>query len=262
MSLPTPALPSNSGAFTIRGGPFQCALPTTVDSDEESRSGVSYLQDVPGVDGEIRTRNSKLAGITLSITGVIQDAATVQDFKRVVGQKRVVVERDGLTLTGDVTTYRIKEVNTNAVWEFTLTVDSAEHYWSGSNIESAGSVVSTGFDSGVFNTVVEVVNPGDLTVLPTIRVVGPSGGLTSVKVEALNGVAEYVGPVGQGEVLLMRCFNVTADLDGVGVLSAMQPEFFTNPPRLTPGLNTVVITSAVDGSTEPVVDFSFGGRFL
>jgi len=262
VSLPTPALPSNAGPFTIRAGSFECVLPTTVDSDEEARSGVSYLQDIPGVDGEVRTRNSKLAGITLSITGVIQDSTIAQDFKRVVGQKRVVVARDGLTLTGDVTSYRIKEVNTNAVWEFTLTVDSPQHYWSGSNVESAGTVVSTSFDSGVFTTVVEVTNPGDLSVFPTVRVVGPSGGLTSVKVEALNGVAEYVGPVGQGKVLLMRSFDVTADLDGVGVLSGMQPEFFTNPPQFTPGVNTVTVTSVVGGSTEPVVDFLFGGRFL
>lgn len=245
MSLPIPSLPNSTGVFTITSPSFSVTLPNTMDTAEERRSFTNYIENVDALDGGIRTRPTSRDPIELSISGIITSSSVARDVRRVLGEKSVTVTRHGLDLACEVSDFSLKEDVTNELWRFSASFVSPAGYWSGDLVTTASNPST-------------VTNNGDVESFPRLIVTGGSGGATSVSVIVSGREISYTGTIANGEVLLVDCLEGQAKLDGVGVLSSMNDEFFTNPLRLTPSVNSV--SYSITGSASVV--FQFQERYL
>lgn len=245
MSLPIPSLPNSTGVFTITSPSFSVTLPNTMDTAEERRSFTNYIENVDALDGGIRTRPTSRNPIGLSISGIITSSSVARDVRRVLGEKSVTISRGGLSLSAEVSDFSLKEDVTNELWRFSSSFTSAAGYWS-------GGYTTTSADPSL------VVNNGDIESFPRLIVTGGVGGATSVFVSFGSRDALYTGVIAEGETLVIDCFEGRVRLDGTNVLSSMNDDFFTNPPRLSPGSNSV--TYSITGAASVV--FYFEERYL
>jgi len=241
VSLPTPTLPSTTGAFSITDGVRVVPLPNTVNSDTESRTARSYSNSPDGVSGSVFRRSLSFDPITLQLSGPIMDQSLISDLSRVLASGRVVVTRGSRTLEGDVVSWSLKQVVSGSLWNFVVTIESNWFYWKGSEETSTTNPT-------------QVTNGGDFFVYPTISFVGGTGGASEVSVTINDGVATYTGAVAQSEELVVDCDQLTATLEGVNVLSGMNASFYVEPPRLLPGLNTITINNT--GSADVVLTWT------
>lgn len=240
MSLPKPSLPNALGAFTITSASFSVALPNTIDSAEERRSFTAYVENVDSLDGGIRTRPTSRDPIELSISGSIASPSIARDIRRTLGEKSVTVTRSELDLECEVVDFALKEVVTNELWNFAASFVSPKGYWSGGEIVTSANPTS-------------VSNSGDIETYPRLLVTGGVGGATAVSISIDGREALYSDTIGAGQVLSIDSFAGTANLDGVGVLSNMNDEFFTNPIRIPPGSHAV--TYSITGAADVVIRF-------
>lgn len=241
MSLPVPVVPSGLGAFSLSSASYSLSLPNTITSGRERRDGTVYHADVVGKSGTVRNRAPSLDAIEIELSGMLLNSTDVIMAKKIIGESRVTLSRGGLTLEGGVTEYQIRERITSKLWDFRLTILSEKHYWTGDTILSGPNPVS-------------IVNSGDIVSPPTLAFTGGSGGATGVSTTIGGRTATYNGALGLGEVLTIDCESLEASLNGSGVLGGMNSAFFTKPPRINPGVNTV-ITSVV-GSASLAVSFT------
>lgn len=245
MSLPIPSLPSGSGVFTLSSASYSLALPNTVTSGNEDRDGTVYHAEVVGKGGTVLNRTQTLDAIEVELSGVLFSESDVATVKKIVGQGRVTVSREGLTLEGGVTGYRVRERVLSELWDFRLTVLANDYYWTGASVTSANNPTS-------------VTNSGDLVTPPTLTITGGTGGATEASVSIGGSVATYTGPIGAGSVLVIECDTLGVTLDGSGVLGGMNSSFFTSPIGIVPGSNVVGFT--VTGAADLVV--SYQERYL
>jgi len=245
VSLPTPTLPSTVGAFSIASTNFSVDLPSTMDSDVERRSFNNYIEDVPGLDGGVRTRGSARSTIDLSISGFLTSSSLAQDLRRTLGEGSVTITRGSRTLSCEVSDFSLKEVVTGKLWNFSGSFVSPSGYWS-------GGYTTTSADPST------VTNNGDLATFPRLIITGGAGGATEVTASTSGRTVTYTGGIADGETLVIDTFEGVATLDGVPVLANLNSSFFTNPLRLVPGSNT--ITYSVTGTASVV--FYFEERYL
>lgn len=237
MSLPIPTLPSTTGAFTLIAGPFSVNLPQTVTQDEDSFEGTSYFESIPGRHGLFKTRNQNYQGRTLSLSGFIYSADTVQSLKRVLSYGTVRVNRDSLTLEADVSSASVIKRVSDVLWRVEIELSSQNYYWEESTYTETLSSPTT------------VTNSGDLTVLPTFIVTAGVGGITAVTFEVSGRIAAWEGTsLASGEILTIDCENLQVFAGGEANLDYMNSSFFTNPPRFEPGDNSLSATITTIGT--------------
>lgn len=235
MSLPIPSLPGGAGALTLSSASYSINLPNTVSTGSERRSGEAYHSRVTGKDGSVLTRTASLDPIDLRLSGVLFNQSDVDDVRGAIGQKRVTVSRGSRTLDGDVVDFSVRERVTGKVWDFTLEVQSTQHYWKGASNSSGTDPAS-------------VTNNGDLRVFPVIRFTGGVGGATVVTVSINGKSATYTGSVANGDELIIDCLRRTVTNDGLNSLNSMNDSFFVSPPYLDPGSNAITISVTGAGS--------------
>lgn len=269
MSLPIPLLPS-AGAFKVESTIIdlgEVVLPSTINPDSESRSATSYANRPDGLSGSIFERAAAFDPINFSLSGPITDASIIAKLKQIIGLGRVRITRDfnvlgqvlfqgsqftynskkiffnpsGFTLSGDIVDWTLKERVRGSVWDFELGIQSNEYYWSGKQVTSGFNPTS-------------VVNNGDFSVYPTIRVTGGPSTASSCTVDINGGIATFTGAIGNGEILAIDCENLTVTLDGANSLNSMNAEFYSAPPILHPGTNSTSVT--IGGDATLVIEFT------
>jgi hypothetical protein len=252
MSLPIPSKPASLGEFVLSSTNFTCDLPSVSNSGAEGGSLTTFIEQVTGLDGGFRTRNTSLNSVTLTVSGFMFDASTVVDFKRVVGERSVTLTRRNLRLVGEVSSYSIKEEKTNKVWSFSVTVDSVNGWWEGDvGLFAGGTLVGS-------SVTLTPVNDSHVSAPARYVFTADSMQLDYVEFEFDGVVIRYDDYVGAEEQLIVDCAATTATLDGLQVLNNMSESFFLAPHLIKPGANSVVVRSS--GPFE--VSVSFVKRYL
>jgi len=241
VSLPIPEVPTLTGAFSISDGVRTVPLPSTISSDTETRGARPYSNSPDGVSGSVFRRGVAFDPITLQLSGPIMGQAIIRDLSRILASGRVTITRGGRALTGDVTSWSLKEVAYGDIWNFAVVVESNWFYWKGPTESSTTNPT-------------QITNDGDFPVYPTISFVGGSGGATEVSVTIDGDSATFTGSIADGEELVVDCDQLTAKLEGANVLNGMNASFFTEPPRLLPGLNSITINNT--GSADVTILWS------
>lgn len=230
MSLPTPSLPSTTGAYTISAGGLTANLPPTISSPDEAVDFESYSEKLQGRDGLFPIREPDFRGRTLQLTGYVMDPDTVRDIKRVVSNKRIVVTRDSRNLVTELDGFSVREVNYGALWRVSISLTSFNYFWEAASDTVTGSSPTT------------VTNNGDTTVYPVIDFSVGAGGATIVNVEILGRTFTWTATAASGQLLRVDFGNSRVTLDGTGQLDYVNSAFFTNPPRLAPGSNALAVS--------------------
>jgi len=229
VSLPTPSLPSTTGAYTISAGGLTVNLPPTVSSPDEAIDFESYSEKLQGRDGLFPIREPNFRGRSLQLTGYVMDATTVQNIKRVVSNKRITVTRDSRNLVGELDGFSVTEVNYDALWRVSISLTSYNYFWEAASDTVTGSSPTT------------VTNNGDVTVYPVIDFTVGVGGATVIGAEVLGRSFQWEATAASGQVLRVDFGALKVTLDGTGQLDYVNSAFFTNPLRLAPGDNTLTV---------------------
>lgn len=239
MSLPTPTLPTTSGAYALSAGGFSVTLPTTVNSTTDEIKTTSYLESIEGRRGLFPIREPDYQGRGIELSGYIYDSSTVQSLKRVLSYGRVLMTRSSLQMFFDVESASIVERVTGVIWQVILSFRSYDPFW-----EEAS-------DTTTSSSPTSVSNAGDADAYPVFTVTAGVGGMTAASFTIDGRVAAWTGSASEGNVLIIDCNNLNVSLEGSGALNSMNASFFTNPPRLKPGSNT--ITPSITGAATYVV---------
>lgn len=231
MSLPTPAKPSNAGAYKLTGGEFEVTLPTTINSGDEAIESSNYFEEIDGRDGLFPTRSPNFGGRSLNLSGIIQDEETVTQLRRVLDAKRVTVEREERVLECDLVGVSIVEEVFGSIWRVNIDFESAAFYWRSKNL-----VVETETPAVLFNE-------GTLRAYPIFTVSAPAEGIFEAAFTINGRTAKFeVAPenaIPSGRTLVINCENLTASTEDGSVTGSMNDTFFTDPPYLTPGSNAI-----------------------
>ena len=239
MSLPTPTKPSSVGAYKVYSDEFEVTLPTTVNSGDEDVELENYFEEIPGRSGLFPVRSPDFLGRSLELSGIIQDAETVDQLRRVLDAKRVTFEREGRVLQADVTGVSIVEEVLGSIWRVSVESESPWFYWRSKNLYNETSSPAV------------ILNEGTLSTFPIITIVAPEGDMNEVKFEINGRIAEFrddTTPVPAGETLVIDCENLSAATETRSVTGKMNDAFFTDPPFFYPDTN-IVLATINDGNT-------------
>ena len=240
MSLPIPSAPSDVGAYTLIAGGRTVNLPKTINSDDEAVSGTVYHEQIPGSDGLFSTRTPTFDGKSIELSGVIQNAAQLEEVKKALAFKRLTLVRDDLFLPVDLTEFGIRRLASD-VWKVSMEFESPSYYWEGqTQTEESGSPT-------------EITYAGHVPVRPTFIVTVGVGGLTTFSIWINSRRAGYSGALIEGDTIMMDGDTASARVSGENALNGMNSSFFVNPPILIPGVNSIEV--ATDGTATYSVRF-------
>ena len=245
MSLPIPVLPTTLGTYALSAGGFSVTLPNTVDSADEPIGSTTYFEKVDGRDGLFPFRNPTFQGRSLTLSGLVMSSVIIQGLKRVVGYGRLTVTRGGLSMSADVSDLSVVEEIYSKIWRVSLSLESPDYYWVGDTQTTNGSPTT-------------VPNAGDLDAFPVFSVTGGVGGLASINFALDGREVEWTGNLAEGDILVVDCGDLTAQVDTANELNNMNTSFFVNPLRIAPGANS--ITTTINGSATYTIEHK--ERFL